>query len=469
MRVHMLGIGGTGMGSLAGLFVEAGHTVTGTDQKLYPPMSMQIASLGIRPFEGYRAENIEAARPDLVVIGNVIRRDNPEAEEVIRRNLPYRSMPQAVSENFLQGRTSLVIAGTHGKTTCATLAAWLLSSAGENPGFLVGGVGKNLRRSYEVGSGPFFVVEGDEYDTAFFDKGPKFLHYRPQAAIITSIEFDHADIYRDIDHVQSSFERLVAIIPPDGLLVVSASDARAMTLASHASCRVVTYGIDQRADYRPIDVEATEEGTSFELAKVRMRFRVPMWGEHNLENAAGVLALLIECDIDCEKLERGIERFEGVKRRQELLGIADGVAVIDDFAHHPTAVAKTIDSIRLRFPHRRVWAIFEPRSNTSRRSFFMHEFAASLARADRAIVASPYLAENIPEKERFDSETAANEIREAGTKADHIADADSIVEFLMEHARKDDVLLIMSNGGFGGLHEKLLNALAARAAAQSSR
>ncbi|MFA5811319.1 MAG: UDP-N-acetylmuramate:L-alanyl-gamma-D-glutamyl-meso-diaminopimelate ligase [bacterium] len=462
MRIHMLGIGGTGMGSLAGLFSEAGHTVTGTDQQLYPPMSDQIASLGIAPFEGYRAENIEAARPDLVVIGNVIRRDNPEAEEAIRRKLPYLSMPQALAEHFLAGRTPLVIAGTHGKTTCATLAAWLLTEADEKPGFLIGGVGKNLGRSYEVGSGQFFVVEGDEYDTAFFDKGPKFLHYRPQAAIITSIEFDHADIYRDVDHITSSFERLAKILPPDGLLVINAACERAMRVAKEAPCRTVSYGTDAKALYRPLDVEVTEAGTSFELGTARTRFRIPMWGEHNLENAAGVLALLIESGVDPAMLTRGIENFEGVKRRQELLGEADGVAVIDDFAHHPTAVAKTIDAIRLRFPRRRIWAIFEPRSNTSRRNVFQHEFARSLARADRVIVASPYLAEKIPDEERLDSAAVAAEVNEAGTGAVHIELVDDIVAHLMKHALKGDVLLIMSNGGFGGLHGRLLEALAKR-------
>ncbi len=462
MRVHMLGIGGTGMGSLAGLFVEAGHTVTGTDQKLYPPMSEQIASLGIAPFEGYRAENIEAADPELVIVGNVIRSDNPEAQEAIRRNIQYRSMPQALAENFLAGRTPLVIAGTHGKTTCATLAAWLLAEAEEKPGFLIGGVGKNLGRSYEIGSGPFFVVEGDEYDTAFFDKGPKFLHYRPQAAIITSIEFDHADIYRDVDHITSSFERLTKILPPDGLIVVNAGDDRAMRTVADAPCRVVTYGSDAAAEYRPLDVEVTEAGTSFEMKKAHMRFRMPMWGEHNLDNAAGVLALLIECGVTPDRLTRGLENFEGVKRRQELLGVAGGIAVIDDFAHHPTAVAKTIDSIRLRYPRRKIWAIFEPRSNTSRRNVFQHEFAKSLARADRVIVASPYLAEKIPDAERLDSAAVADEVNNIGTDARHIPDADAIAAFIVENAASGDVLLIMSNGGFGGLHGKLLTALAHR-------
>lgn len=444
------------MGSLAGLFVEAGHTVTGTDQKLYPPMSDQIASLGIKPNEGYRAENLDKARPDLVVIGNVIRRDNPEALEAIRLKLPYKSMPEALAEHFLSGRTPLVIAGTHGKTTCSTLAAWLLAKANEKPGFLIGGVGKNLNQSYAIGSGRFFVVEGDEYDTAFFDKGPKFLHYKPHAALITSIEFDHADIYHNVEEIESSFEKLARIVPKDGLIVVSAGDERAMRAAKFGTCRSVTYGADAGAKYRPVNVEVTKKGTSFELENIRERFLIPMWGAHNLENAAGILALLIECGIDPKKLARGLETFEGVKRRQELLGEKNGIAVIDDFAHHPTAVAKTIAAIRLRFPNRRVWAIFEPRSNTSRRNFFQHEFAQALAKADRAIVASPYLAENISESERLDSSAVVQEIIKTGTPAHHIADADSIAEFIKKNATKGDVLLIMSNGGFGGLHKKLL-------------
>ena len=461
MRIHMLGIGGTGMGSLAGLLVEAGHEVTGTDQKLYPPMSDQLASLGIVPYEGYDAENVARARPELVIIGNVIRRDNPEAQEVLKSGLPYRSMPQALSELFLAGRTPVVVAGTHGKTTSSTLAAWLLDAAGTAPGFLIGGVGLNFNRSYRVGRGPFFVVEGDEYDTAFFDKGPKFLHYRPQACIVTSIEFDHADIYKDIGAIMESFRKLARIMPPDGLFVANADDPNAMEIAGIAPCRTITYGIGG-GEWKPTNITADESGTSFDLARANARFLIPMWGEHNLANAVGIIALLSESGIPAEKLVRGLAGFKGVKRRQELIADANGVAIIDDFAHHPTAVMKTIESMRMRFPGRRLWAIFEPRSNTSRRNFFQKEFADALGTADRVIVASPFNADAIDPKERFDSTAVAGSIMRRGIDAHHIPDTEHIVEFVIRSVASGDVILVMSNGGFDGLHGKLASAIERR-------
>ncbi len=460
--MHMLGIGGTGMGSLAGLFTEAGHTVTGTDEAIYPPMSDQLAALKISPFQGYRAENIAAAKPDLVVIGNVIRRENPEAQEVMRLGLTYRSMPAALAEHFLTQRTPIVVAGTHGKTTSATLAAWLLQAAGTEPGFLIGGVGQNFSRSYELGKGQFFVVEGDEYDTAFFDKGPKFLHYRPQAAVITSIEFDHADIYRDVEQIEGSFRRFAEIVPPDGLIAVNAADARAMAAVREARCRIVTYGSDPAAQYRAEEVSASSEGTRFRIAGRERSFLLPMWGGHNLENALGVMAVLLESGLNADRLAGGLERFRGVRRRQEIAGEVDGIVVMDDFAHHPTAVARTIDGVRERFPGRRIWAIFEPRSNTSRRNFFQREFTEALQRADRVIVASPFRAEAIPEAERFDSRAVADAIMRKGSDAHHIDTVEHIVEYVMRGVDRGDVLLVMSNGGFGGIHGKLLGALGRR-------
>ncbi len=468
MRIHMLGIGGTGMGSLAGLLIEAGHDVSGTDEAIYPPMSDQLAGLGIKPFEGYRAENLDAVDPQLAIIGNVIRKDNPEAQEIMRRGIPYKSMPQAVAQLFLSDRTPIVVTGTHGKTTCSTMAAWLLQSAGESPGFLIGGVGKNLGRSYQLGKGPLFVIEGDEYDSAFFDKGPKFLHYKPQALIITSIEFDHADIYADVRQIIKSFERLTPMVPPDGLIVVNADDERAMRVSNLARCRRVTYGVSDSADYRPADVEVSEEGTSFTLAASEDRFLLPMWGQHNLQNCIGVLAALIETGIDVKKLILGLASFKGVMRRQEAIGQVGGITVIDDFAHHPTAVSQTIDATRLRFPEKRVWAIFEPRSNTSRRNIFQKEYTRALAKADRVIVASPFKSDSIPAEERFNSQEVADAIMRSGTDAHHIEDTDNIVEFIMRGIDEGDVLLIMSNGGFGGINEKLLKALKRRKAKSTS-
>ncbi len=462
MRVHLLGIGGTGMGSLAGLFVEAGHTVTGTDEAIYPPMSDQLAGLGIKPFQGYSAQNIAKANPELVVIGNVIRRENPEAQEVLRLGLPYRSMPTALSEHFLATRTPIVVTGTHGKTTSATLTSWLLTAAGEAPGFLVGGVGLNLQQSYELGKGHFFVVEGDEYDTAFFDKGPKFLHYRPQAAIITSIEFDHADIYKDVQQIESSFTRFAEIVPPDGLIAVHATDERALRVTRNARCRVITYGTDPSAKFRAENISISEQGTSFTIAGIARTWLLPRWGNYNLENTRGVLAVLIESGINVDRLAGGLVSFKGIRRRQELVGEVDGIVVLDDFAHHPTAVACTIDGVRARFPGRRLWAIFEPRSNTSRRNIFQHEFTEALMHADRVIVASPFKSEAIPEAERFDSRAVADAIMRRKIDAHHIDTVEHIVEYVMRGVDAGDVILVMSNGGFGGIHMKLIESLKRR-------
>lgn len=457
----MLGIGGTGMGSLAGLLVEAGHTVTGTDEKLYPPMSEQIASLNITPFEGYRAENIAKAGPELVIIGNVIRKENPEAQEILKKNLPYMSMPAALSELFLKNKTSVVIAGTHGKTSTANLAAWTLESAGEHPSFLIGGVGLNLGKSYKLNRGTFFVIEGDEYDTAFFDKGPKFLHYRPQGVILTSIEFDHADIYRNLEHIMESFQKLVAIVPPDGVIVANFDDANVKAAVRGAKCRVVSYGIDS-GTYRPHDIDVTSNGTSFSLKQSSKRFTLPMWGTHNLSNAVGVVAILMESGVSAEKIAKGLASFKGIRRRQEIVGEVKGVIVIDDFAHHPTAVEKTIESMRLRFPGRRLWAIFEPRSNTSKRNIFQKEFTAAFSKADRVILARPFKADQIPLKQRLNVEGMAASLMKSGIDSHFIPETEHIVEFVIRGVDTNDVILIMSNGGFDGLHQKLIGALKKR-------
>lgn len=461
MRIHLLGIGGTGMGSLAGLLAEAGHAVTGTDLKLYPPMSDQLADLGVTPLEGYRAENISSIKPELVIIGNVIRSNNPEAQEVMRLGIPYRSMPAALSDLFLCNRTPMVISGTHGKTTTSTLAAWLLDSAGEDPGFLIGGVGQNFGRSYKIGRGHFFVIEGDEYDTAFFDKGPKFLHYRPQALLITSIEFDHADIYKDLAGILTSFSRLVSILPPDGIIVANADDANVMGIIHSSPCRVVTYGL-KSGDWLPSKVTTESQGTSFELQKAGSRFLAPLWGNHNLANVVGVLAMLIESGMSSEKLKAGLATFKGVKRRQELVSGEKGIYIIDDFAHHPTAVAKTIESMRMRFPKQRLWAIFEPRSNTSRRNIFRDDFIHALKSADRVIIASPFRAETIDPSERFDSLSVAAAITKLGTDAHHIPNTDNIIEFVIRGVEAGDVILIMSNGSFDGLPTRLAEAVSRR-------
>lgn len=447
------------MASMAGLLVEAGHRVIGSDEKIYPPMDGQIERLGIRPFEGYAPSNIEKASPELVIIGNVIRKDNPEAQDVLRRGLRYISMPAALSEFFLKDRTPIVVAGTHGKTTSATLLAWLLMGCGLDPGFLIGGIGINFQKSYAIGKGSFFVVEGDEYDTAFFDKGPKFLHYKPHALLLTSIEFDHADIYRDLPHVLSSFQRLIGIMPSDGLIVANADDENAMGIASEAKCRVVRYGLNSNARYHPLDVEVSEKGMSFFLPGIDLRFTLPMWGEHNLSNAIGALAVLLESGQDPRLLASGIGAFLGVRRRQEMVAMPQGIAIIDDFAHHPTAVKKTIESIRQRYPDRRIWAIFEPRSNTSRRKFFQKEYVEAFLGADRVIISKPYREDAIPQDERLDVDSLADDIIRKGGHAFSIPSTENIIEFVMRSVIANDVLLVMSNGAFDNICSMLATAI----------
>lgn len=462
-HIHMLGIGGTGMGSLARLLMEKGYRVTGSDEALYPPMSDQLAELKIKIYEGYSADNLKE-RPDLVIIGNVITKMNPEAQEVLKLGLPYRSMPQAVAEFFLKDKTPIVVAGTHGKTTTATLLAWLFHSAGEDPGFLIGGVGKNFDKSAHAGGGRIFVVEGDEYDTAFFDKGPKFLHYLPKAILLTSIEFDHADIYRNLDHIKESFRKLVAILPPDGLLLCNGEDGDVMEVSKGAKGRVLTYGLKSGFDYFPKTIVANEEGTTFELVgpNVSAKFATNLAGEHNLSNVVGSVAMLCEYGVDPKKIQEGLDQFKGVRRRQELVGEVKSVVVIDDFAHHPTAVSKTIAAMRQKYPARRLWAIFEPRSNTSRRNIFKDQFIEALSRADRVIIGGVFRSEKIPESERLDVGLIADTLMRKGTDAHYIPKTELLLEFVLRNIVANDVVLIMSNGVFDNLPQRLIDGLRRR-------
>lgn len=462
-HIHMVGIGGTGMGSLARLLVEKGCRITGSDEKLYPPMSDQLYELKIKIYEGYSPSNL-SERPDLVIIGNVITKMNPEAQEVLRLGLPYRSMPQAVAEFFLKGKTSIVVAGTHGKTTIATLLAWLFYKAGEDPGFLIGGVGKNFEKSAHAGSGRIFIVEGDEYDTAFFDKGPKFLHYLPQAILLTSIEFDHADIYKNLDHIKESFKKLMEILPPDGLLIANGEDENVKSITKLAKGRVLSYGLRQGFDYYPKTIEAKEDHTSFDLVGpgVSYSFKTTLMGGHNLSNVIGSVAMLIEYGIAPLNIQPGLDTFEGVKRRQEIVGEVKSVVVIDDFAHHPTAVAKTIAAMRQRYPKRRLWAIFEPRSNTSRRNIFRDQFVDALSQADRVLISGVFRSEKIPENERLDVQGVADTIMHKGVDAHYIPQPDNLLEFVLRNIGTNDVVLFMSNGAFDNLPRRLIEGLKRR-------
>jgi len=466
-RIHLVGVAGTGMGSFAGMLKAAGYDVTGSDTNVYPPMSDMLRAWGIDVMTPYAAENLDRARPDLVIIGNVIRRENPEATAVRARRIPQMSFPAAFGSLLLAGKHSVVIVGTHGKTTTSALMAHVLVAAGTDPSFLVGGVTLNYDGNFRYGAGPYVVVEGDEYDTAYFDKGPKFLHYRARTAILTSVEFDHADIYRDMAHYESAYAKFGETLPPDGVLAVCATYANALEIARTSTpARVVTYSADDevRADYSLGELSFDAEGAHFVIRAPDEAPRVllPMSGRHNVENAIGVYAAARSLGLTSTQIAEGFASFRGVKRRQEPRGEPRGILVIDDFAHHPTAVRETIHAIRLRYPHRRLWAVFEPRSNTSRRNIHQHEYAESFDGAARVSLKVPEPHDKVPVNEQLDVPAVADALREQGIDADYSSEVPPMIERVAKEARPGDVVLVMSNGAFGGFIPSLLSALEAR-------
>lgn len=467
MRIYLLGIAGTGMGSFAGLLRKAGHEVCGSDENVYPPMSDKLRDWGIRTFTPYAAANLEQVKIDLAVVGNVIRAENVEAKAVRRRGIPHMSFPEALEELFLQDRHPVVVAGTHGKTTTTSLCAQVLHHAGRDPSLLVGGVPLNFNEGFRLGKGEHFVIEGDEYDTAYFDKGPKFLHYRPRTAIFTGAEFDHADIYRDLAHYESAFERFFALLPQDGFAAACSGFPNWKKLAARAKCKVETYcaaeGIE--ADWNSRWVSLGPAGASFEIdyrGKREIRVTLPAAGRHNVENALGVYAACRALGLKPDEISAGFKSFRGVKRRQELKGEVNGVSVIDDFAHHPTAVRETLSAIIAQNPGRRVIAVFEPRSNTAMRKIHQDEYAHAFTGAAEAIISQPTAIAKVPESERVDAKKMADDIAKAGTPARWMESPDAVVAALAAEAKPGDVVLAMSNGAFGGLHDKLLKVLAER-------
>ncbi len=460
-HIHLLGICGTGMGALAGMLQSAGYRVSGSDEHVYPPMSDYLAGLGIPVMSGYRPENL-AERPDLVVIGNVIRAVNPEAQAVAAAGIPYLSFPQTLSRYFIDGKTSLVVCGTHGKTTTSSLLATLLQHAGQEPSFMIGGIVQAFGRNFNLGSGPYFVAEGDEYDTAFFDKGPKFLHYQPKICILTSVEFDHADIYADFAAVQAAFRRLVKILPPDGCLVACLDDPTVAEIAAEASCPVVGYGEAAGRDFRVTDLAVTPNGTTFTITKNGARFgaftsRMP--GRHNALNSAAVIAVLDRLGIDAATIASGLSVFQGVRRRQEVRGVERGVTVIDDFAHHPTAVRETLDALRQAYAGHRLIAVFEPRTNSSRRRVFQEAYVAAFDHADQVVVREPVALAQLAEEERFSSAQLVAELKGQGRDARYFATTEEILAHLGGQLRPGDVVAILSNGGFDNIHTRLLDLL----------
>jgi UDP-N-acetylmuramate: L-alanyl-gamma-D-glutamyl-meso-diaminopimelate ligase len=464
-RIHLIGVAGTAMATLAALLKHRGHDVTGSDEHVYPPMSDFLAAEKIAVLEGYKPEHISGGL-DLVVVGNAISRGNAELEAVLDAGLRYASLPETIRDQWLWDAQSIVIAGTHGKTTTTSLAGWLLTAAGADPTVLIGGIARNFGdggASYRSGTGKAFVIEGDEYDSAYFDKTAKFLKYLPDIAVINNIEFDHADIYKDIDEVRLAFRRLVNLVPRSGLVLLGADSPDAAALAAQARSRVQTFGLSAGADWQASDIRV-RGGTRFRVRRGGAElgeFTMGLLGEHNVRNALAAIAVGADLGLDVDALRRGLAEFKGVKRRLELVGEARGVTVYDDFAHHPTAVEETLRAVRLAAPGQRIWAIFEPRSASSCRRVFQDDFARAFTGADEVVLASVFRS-SLPESERLSETELIEALTRQQVRARHLPTVDAIVDAVAGEARDGDLVVVMSNGGFGGIHGKLVKALAAR-------
>lgn len=484
VHIHFMGICGTAMASLAGLIHSRGFRVTGSDQNVYPPMSTQLQNLGISIMNGYKKENLgvgTSQQPDLVIVGNVISRQYEEAQALLASDIPFTSLPQAMGALVIEDRHSIVVAGTHGKTTTTSINAYVAERLGLEPGFMIGGIPKNFGQSYRNPKGDWFVIEGDEYDTAFFDKVPKFIHYRPKSVILNSVEFDHADIYKDLEHVKQAFLRLLDLIPEGGVLVTCEDEetirdllARKKDSLQARRVKVLTFGLE-RGDYRaraiaavPVQVEGASEaanrlGTRFELIRPdgsTVTVEIPLIGSYNVKNALATLALWEHLGHPAEKVAPLLRGFAGVKRRQEVLGAPGGVTIIEDFAHHPTAVRETIRTVQTQYPNAQVYSIFEARSATSRRNVFQREYADAFidAQTQHLILPPPFNLQGLPEDQRFDTDLLLRTIHSKGVDAEVLPNVDEIVANVKSRAKPGDVVLVMSNGGFDGIYQKLLSA-----------
>ncbi len=461
-HIHLSGICGTAMASLAGLLQLLGHRITGSDKAAYPPMSHLLAGLGIPVREPYDEANLDPT-PDLVVIGNALSRGNPEIERILDQRIPFTSMAALLREEFLSGRESLVVAGTHGKTTTTSMLAWIYQVAAQDnaalePSFLIGGVAENFGSSFQLRPTRTFIVEGDEYDTAFFDKGPKFLHYFPDALILTHVEFDHADIYADLDAVKTAFKRLVNLVPRRGLIVAYDGSANVSECLARAFCRVQRYGFTDEADWQLRNLRQEEGLSRWEVwrnGELWANLQMHLAGEHNALNATAAAALAAGQGIGKAAIQKAISSFKSVKRRLEVRAEINGITIIDDFAHHPTAIRETLRALRSVYPQSRLWAVLEPRSNTLRRKVLEADLIESLRLADRVFLAGVYQQQRIPDAERLHPEDVVNALNAAGTPAELHPDAATIVDALAPQLASGDVVAILSNGGFDGIYDKL--------------
>ncbi len=459
--IHIMGICGTGMAALAGMLQQSGFHVTGSDSHVYPPMSTFLNQLGISIFDGYRAENLDH-EPDLVIVGNVITRNNPEAIALGERRIPYLSFPQTLSLFFIDTRTSLVVAGTHGKTTTCSLLASSLANAGVDPSFMIGGIVREFNTNFRLGKGKYFISEGDEYDTAFFDKESKFLHYQPKIAIITSVEFDHADIFDDLDQIKRSFKKFVSLLPENGLIIAHLDDENVREVVSKANCRVQGYGFDPSYEWSIRDMKSDNGMSRFSIFHHNRpwdEMSLTLSGRHNCLNSLAVTALMHNIGIDKEDIKNGLRNFGGVKRRQEVRGVEQGITVIDDFAHHPTAVRETLNGLKEAYTGHRLIAVFEPRTNSSRRAIFQKDYVSSFHAADCTLIRDPLPLDNIKTEDHFSSKRLAADLQSHGLQALSFPTTSAILNYLPSILQSGDIVAILSNGGFDNIHVRLLDML----------
>lgn len=458
-NIYMIAICGTAMGSLAAMLKSQGYHVSGSDSHVYPPMSTFLASQGIPVFEGFHPDHLSTT-PDLVIIGNAMSRGNPEVEIVLERKIPYTSMPDALKIFFIQGKDSIVVSGTHGKTTTSSLVAWLLEYAGMDPSFLIGGIPRNFDQGFKVGDSKLFVVEGDEYDSAFFDKAAKFFHYLPQILIVNNIEFDHADIYDNLDQIKLSFRRLINLVPRNGLLLANIEDANVMELSTRAFSAVQTFGLHPEAYWRADNIQFDENDTTFDIIKQGNLFcsvSVQLTGFHNIRNVLAAAGAAHFVGVSAEQIRQGLPLFKNIIKRLEVKAVVNGITIYDDFAHHPTKVRSTINGLRCRYPNQRIWAVFEPRTATTKRKIMEDQYAAAFDEADITIIASLHLPEKVNEGDRLSVESLVEKIKRRNKAAYYIPSVQQIVDFISSQAAGGEHVLIMSNGAFDNIHQKLID------------
>ncbi len=460
-RIHLIAICGTAMGSIAAMLKSQGYQITGSDEHVYPPMSTFLNDQGIHIYHGFDSKHLQP-HPDLVIIGNAMSRGNPEVEYVLENKIPYTSLPLALKDFFIRGKHSVVVAGTHGKTTTSSLIAWMLEVAGKKPGFLIGGIPLNFNQGFKLDSGDIFVVEGDEYDSAFFDKGAKFFHYMPDVVVLNNIEFDHADIFDNLDQIKLTFRRLINLIPRNGLLIACGDDPNVKELIPGAFSPVQTFGLSDNNFWHATNIEYSSNSTSFDIMRERSfwgRFTVPLSGDHNIRNATAAIAVAGFHNLTQHKIQESFSSFKNIKKRLEIRAKIDNITIYDDFAHHPTEVRVTIDGLKHQFPDRRIWAVYEPRTSTAKRKLMEHLYSDAFENADVIIFAPLHLPHKVKEEERLSVENVLSHIRNKHKEAYIFESVEEIVEYIVNHVQSNDLVLFMSNGAFGGIHDLLIERL----------